>query len=444
VRVHIVYATSEVCLYAVVRRSSEAITCACPVQPVMDVGSVLQAVRLTPRRIAVAVGAAGLLVAAFSVILATAGHPPDIQEGAIATLLVVLAGAAAVLVRRPGEGGPSLTALVILGMAGAALAILLPQSQAYLILYLALAGLGLRTSMRTWPAIATVVAIFAFMNVGYFLFTDFASVTGWITQDIALVFIFSFMRATRLSEERARAAQRRAEILLGELRAAQKARDEATALAERARLARDIHDIMAHALSGLVISLDTMELLGNQRDPGPDTMRRMLEHVRRAQRIARDGIEDTRQAIAALRGDALPGPALLDRLINDIAAAAGICASLTVSGTALPLPPQVGLTLYRTAQEALTNTAKYAGRGATAEVRLSYSDDAVALAIEDQGDGEAGGRTQAPSNGGYGLAGMRERAELLGGSLTASPTGNGFTVRLRLPAGTVRERPGGS
>jgi signal transduction histidine kinase len=409
----------------------------------MDVGSVLQAVRLTPRRIAVAVGAAGLLVAGFSVILATAGHSQVIQEGAIATLLVVVAGAAAVLVRRPGEGGLSLTALVILGLAGAALAMLLPQSQAYLILYLALAGLGLRTSMRAWPAIATVVAIFAIMNVGYFLFTD-GSVTGWITQDIALVFIFSFMRATRLAEERARAAQRRAEILLGELRAAQKARDEATALAERARLARDIHDVMAHALSGLVISLDTMELLGSQRDPGPDTMRRMLEHVRRAQRIARDGMNDTRQAIAALRGDALPGPALLDRLINDIAAAAGICASLTVSGTALPLPPQVGLTLYRTAQEALTNTAKYAGRGATAEVRLSYSDDAVALAIEDQGDGEAGGRIQALSNGGYGLAGMRERAELLGGSLTASPTGNGFTVRLRLPAGTVRERPGGS
>ena len=409
----------------------------------MDVGSVLQAVRLTPRRIAVAVGAAGLLVAGFSVILATAGHPPYIQEGAIATLLVVVAGAAAVLVRRPGEGGPSLTALVILGLAGAALAILLPQSQAYLILYLALAGLGLRTSMRAWPAIATVVAIFAFMNVGYFLFTD-GSVTGWITQDIALVFIFSFMRATRLAEERARAAKRRAEILLGELRADQKARDEATALAERARLARDIHDVMAHALSGLVISLDTMELLGSQRDPGPDTMRRMLEHVRRARRIARDGMNDTRQAIAALRGDALPGPALLDRLINDIAATAGICASLTVSGTALPLPPQVGLTLYRTAQEALTNTAKYAGRGATAEVRLSYSDDAVALAIEDQGDGEADGRTQALSNGGYGLAGMRERAELQGGSLTASPTGNGFTVRLRLPAGTVRERPGGS
>jgi signal transduction histidine kinase len=409
----------------------------------MDVGSVLQAVRLTPRRIAVAVGAAGLLVAGFSVILAAAGHSQVIQEGAIATLLVVVAGAAAVLVRRSGEGGPSLTALVILGLAGAALAMLLPQSQAYLILYLALAGLGLRTSMRAWSAIATVVAIFAVMNVGYFLFTD-GSVTGWITQDIALVFIFSFMRATRLAEERARAAQRRAEILLGELRAAQKARDEATALAERARLARDIHDVMAHALSGLVISLDTMELLGSQRDPGPDTMRRMLEHVRRAQRIARDGMNDTRQAIAALRGDALPGPALLDRLINDIAAAAGICASLTVSGTALPLPPQVGLTLYRTAQEALTNTAKYAGRGATAEVRLSYSDDAVALAIEDQGDGEAGGRTQALSNGGYGLAGMRERAELLGGSLTASPTGNGFTVRLRLPAGTVCERPGGS
>src|SRR5262249_12526882 len=158
------------------------------------------------------------------------------------------------------------------------------------------------------------------------------------TQDIALVFIFSFMRATRLAEERARAAQRRAEVLLGELRAAPKARDEAPAAAQGPRPATDNHDLLTPAPSAPVHSLDTMELLGSQRDPGPDTMRRMLEHVRRAQRIARDGIDDTRQAIAALRGDALPGPALLDRLINDIAAAAGICASLTVSGTALPLP----------------------------------------------------------------------------------------------------------
>jgi signal transduction histidine kinase len=278
------------------------------------------------------------------------------------------------------------------------------------------------------------------MNTVYLLVAD-GSVTGLITQDIGLVFIFAFVRATRLAEERALAAQRQAEILVAELRTAQSALAEGAALAERTRLAREIHDVLAHALSGLVLALDTMELLGHQPDTGQDTVQRMLEHVNRAQRIARDGLGDTKRAIAALRGDALPGPALLDRLVHDTAAAAGFSGCLTVSGTERPLPPEIGLTLYRTAQEALTNTVRYAGRGAAAEVRLSYSDDAVDLVIEDQGAADAGVRAVDVSGGGYGLTGMRERAELLGGSLTAAPTGNGFTVRLRLPAETARQRP---
>ena len=89
----------------------------------------------------------------------------------------------------------------------------------------------------------------------------------------------------------------------------------------------------------------------------------MLEQVNCAQRIARDGLDDTRRAIAALRGDALPGPALLDRLVRDTATATGISGRLTVCGTERPLSPEIGLTLYRTAQGALTNTARYTGRG---------------------------------------------------------------------------------
>ena len=411
-----------------------------PARAVIGIGRALGAMSLTRRRMGLTAGAIVVLVAGLSVILAAPAHPQAVQEGAVAALLVAAAGTAMVLVRQPGAGGPDLAALVAVGLAGAVLAGLLPQTQAYLIGYLALAGLGLRASLRTWAAIAGALAVFAAMNAAYLLVAD-GSLTGLITQDIGLVFIFAFVRATRLAEERARAAHRQAEILLAELRANQGARAEAVALAERTRLAREIHDVLAHALSGLVLALDTMELLGKQPDPGRATVHRMLEQVSRAQRIARDGLDDTRRAIAALRGDALPGPALLGRLVRDTATATGISGRLTVCGTERPLPPEIGLTLYRTAQEALTNTARYAGRGAAAEIRLSYGDDATELVIEDHGAADAGARTVGLSGGGYGLTGMRERAELLGGSLTAGPTDTGFVVRLRLPVESARLRP---
>jgi signal transduction histidine kinase len=231
------------------------------------------------------------------------------------------------------------------------------------------------------------------------------------------------------------AAQACAEDLLAWLRATQAAQAQAAALTERTRLAREIHDILAHTLSGLVLALDTAELLGRQGGSDPDTLARILEQVTRAQRIARDGLTDTRRAIAVLRGDELPGPGLLDRLVADTAAATGIRAEFTVTGQQRPLSPEIGLALYRTAQEALTNTVKYAGRDGRAQLRLCYGDHDVELAIEDTRSAEA--RPPAPAAltvNGYGLAGMRERAELLGGQLTADPTGTGFQVLLRLPA----------
>ena len=274
---------------------------------------------LTRRRIAVAAGAVVLLVAGLSVILAAPAHPQAVQEGAVAALLVAAAGTAVVLVRQPGAGGPDLAALVAVGLAGAVLAGLLPQTQAYLIGYLALAGLGLRASLRTWAAIAGALAVFAAMNVAYLLVAN-GSITGLITQDIGLVFIFAFVRATRLAEERARAAHRQAEILLAELRASQGARAEAVALAERTRLAREIHDILAHALSGLVLALDTMELLGRQRrSPARPPWTGCSSRSAAPSGSPGTGWPTPGGPIAALRGDELPGPALLDRLVRDTA-----------------------------------------------------------------------------------------------------------------------------
>ncbi|MGH3295148.1 MAG: sensor histidine kinase, partial [Trebonia sp.] len=190
---------------------------------------------------------------------------------------------------------------------------------------------------------------------------------------------------------------------------------------------------------------------GTGTGTGTDTVALMLGQVNRAQRIAREGLADTRRAISALRGDELPGPALLDRLVRETSEATGTHAELTVAGEPRPLSPEVGLALYRTAQEALINTAKYAGRGGRAELRLTYRTDCIELAIEDArapdtAPPRAGGPASGVSGGlaaegltfgGYGLTGMRERAELLGGRLTAGPTGQGFHVLLWLPTGSA-------
>jgi signal transduction histidine kinase len=113
-----------------------------------------------------------------------------------------------------------------------------------------------------------------------------------------------------------------------------------------------------------------------------------------------------------------------------------------VGGPERPVPPEVGLALYRTAQEALTNSAKYAGPGARVELRLTYDDAAVELTVEDTRPAGTPDAASGLTFGGYGLTGMRERAELLGGSLTAGPTGVGFGVRLRLPAAAATAPPG--
>jgi signal transduction histidine kinase len=309
---------------------------------------------------------------------------------------------------------------VITGLAGSTLWGLLPGSASFLIVCIALGGLGLALAPKY--AFMSGLLVLAAANIAYDA-TGKASLQTAAGQDIGA----------------ASGAQVRAEDLLARLRTSQAAQAEAAALTERARLAREIHDILAHALSGLVLALDTMELLGRQAGADPEVMARIMDQVARAQRIARDGLADTRRAIAALRGDELPGPALLDRLVAGTAAATGIKAVLSVTGKQRPLPPEIGLALYRTAQETLTNSAKYAGRDGRAELRLIYSADGVALTVEDARSRDAAPPPAGLTFGGYGLTGIRERAELLGGTLTAGPTESGFKVQLRLPT-----RPAGS
>jgi signal transduction histidine kinase len=236
----------------------------------------------------------------------------------------------------------------------------------------------------------------------------------------AIYIIVLFGRRIRLQEAQT-------ERLLIELEESRGAELRAAALAERQRLARDMHDVLAHSLSGLLLQLEGARLLA-LANPADE---RLAGTIDRAHELARSGLDEARRAIGMLRDDELPGPDRLAALTASFQADTGVPARFTSSGAPRALASAVRLALYRVAQEALTNVRKHA-RPARVEVRLEYLKDEVSLAVEDM----AGHLVAAPAacDGGYGLTGMRERAELLGGTLTAAPTDTGFLVRLRVPA----------
>ena len=393
------------------------------------------------QRIAIPACAVILVLVTVSVIHELVGQSSPVIAAATVALVVGVGGIGWTVASGSEAEAPAVVALTAAGLAGAVLVGLLPTGPGYLVVFVALLALGMR--LPPWSAFVTGLVIFVAVNLAMQL-AGKLSVSNMVSEDVGAAFLFAvgvFTRSMRVSQARARAAQARAEDLLAQLRASQAAQAEAAALTERTRLAREVHDILAHSLSGLVLALDTAELLGRQAGTdrrSTDPLGRILEQVARAQRIARDGLADTRRAISALRGDELPGPAVLDRLVRETSETTGIHAALTVTGEQRPLAPEIGLALYRTAQEALINTAKYAGRDGRAELRLSYRPQDVELEIEDARSADAA--PPAPAGltfGGYGLTGMRERAELLGGRLTAGPTEEGFRVLLRLPTSAV-------
>jgi signal transduction histidine kinase len=204
----------------------------------------------------------------------------------------------------------------------------------------------------------------------------------------------------------------------------------AAALGERQRLAREMHDVLAHSLSGLMLQLEGARMLATENPADP----RLPEIIERAHHLGKSGLEEARRAIGMLRDDDLPGPEQLATLASQFERDSGIACHLTVTGETRELDSDARLALYRVAQEALTNIRKHA-RTDRVDIKLAYADGRTSLTVEDFGSG-GGGLPPVSGNagGGYGLTGMRERAELLGGSLQAGPTARGFRVELEVPA----------
>ncbi|SDL11412.1 Signal transduction histidine kinase [Streptomyces indicus] len=200
------------------------------------------------------------------------------------------------------------------------------------------------------------------------------------------------------------------------------------AAAERARIAREMHDIIGHNLSVITGLADGGAYAAKKN---PDRAVQALEAIGTTSRQA---LTELRRLLDVLReespsADLAPAPALsdLDSLIAGVRAA-GLPVDTTIEGEPVPLPPGLELTLYRVIQEALTNTLKHAGPSAAADVLVSYGTDALTVTVTDTGQG-------GPAReGGRGLAGMRERTALYQGTLEAGPhPAGGWRVRLRVP-----------
>jgi signal transduction histidine kinase len=206
---------------------------------------------------------------------------------------------------------------------------------------------------------------------------------------------------------------------------AAEARAAAAVLAERQRMAREMHDLLAHTLSAQIVHLEGARMLMECGDR-PEQARRQVVG---ALRLARDGLQETTRALAALRGDELRVVERLTGLVADFCATGRSQCELDVGAEPRGLGIEASWAIVRTAQEALTNVHKHAD-GAQVAVRFAQSEQWCELEITDTG-GSRG--ALAESGAGYGLTGMRERAELIGGSLEAGANGGGFQVRLRVP-----------
>ena len=217
--------------------------------------------------------------------------------------------------------------------------------------------------------------------------------------------------------ERLEAEQRRADLL-----------------DERARIAREIHDVLAHSIGALGIQIQAARsVLTDYSD-----VDKAVELLTAAQRMAAEGLTETRRAVHALRDDTLPLADELAKVTTTYAERYHVTASLDTEGDPRPVPADATVALLRVAQEALVNAAKH-GAGKPVTVRLDYGAAEVRLTVSNEVDATARGTVElSTANAGYGLTGMRERLRILKGTLEAGRAENCWivTAQVPLPSGT--------
>jgi len=337
-----------------------------------------------------------------------------------------------------GQPRPTATAMVVggavLASVGWTVTAVRPERPAWVLpvglVALAAGGILMTTAIGGWGA-PVAFCVVAVMTAGTRLGLWFAIALGLATAgcllpvmlhrsltDVAvLVLLLVTMVVFGMTRrERIRRAEEQELALAASTRAAEE-HARAAALAERARIARDLHDVLAHSLSALAVQLQGARLMLQRDGAAADT----VAQVERAHRLATDGLAEARRAVHALRSGPID---LADRLRALVADHPGAVLDLDD----LPaVTPEAGDTVLRTAQEALSNVRRHAP-GAPVTVRLARVGDGMRLDVTD-----VTGHRPEPGTGGYGLVGMAERAAMIGAHLDAGPTEDGWRVSLTLP-----------
>ena len=354
-----------------------------------------------------------------------AGHPAPGTHAAGLWLLVsvivwVVALGVTMLPRAPG-GAAELILIVLVAASGVAIAALqhrgateIPASAAA---WLAMLRLPRVTGIAVSAAAAAAVGLSLALA---------GSGSGTVVAALLLCALLAVMaQSMRLAREN----QDRAELLVAQLEDAREEQARAVAIAERGRIAGELHDLLAHSLSGAAIQLQgARKLAERERATAP-----VREAIDRGSELVRAGLIEARRAVAALRGSDLPGAGDVAALVDSFATDMHVRAQLRVDGIARPLPPDAGLAVYRAAQEALTNAARYAPDGEI-EVALSYGAATTALSVRNRLAATPPRTDLAGVGGGHGLEGMRERVERLGGHMHAGPREGAWVVEVELPA----------
>jgi signal transduction histidine kinase len=359
--------------------------------------------------------ALGLLV--WGVVTGVPGVDSRDQKLAAVILLVAasLAWAAWVLVRNTAPGSVVATCLVVVAVAGGALAAFAPVA-------LVFPGVAALATASRWPAPAAVA-----VGGASWLAVLIATEANGNKFDVVLAALAAVFTGLMVGMTRRQAVEHAEQLTRLELASerAEVERSRAELLAERNHLARELHDVLAHTLAALSLQL---EAFGTVVDAEPETSQRVRDQLERTRELVREGLDEARGAVRALRDDAAPLDARLAKLAEQHGAV------FTTSGVPRPLAPETVLTLYRAAQEALTNVMKHA-TGAAASMELVFTGGCVRLTIDnDVHSNNAGSDALGRSGGGFGLRGISERVALLGGEVDAGPVPGGWRVTATVPA----------
>ncbi|MEV0003715.1 sensor histidine kinase [Micromonospora sp. NPDC050980] len=354
------------------------------------------------------------------------GGPPrdPLTAGAV---LLALAGCGALVLRRRHP----LPVLAVV-TAAAATALLVQQARGPFVLTVALAAYTVATRTDRRTAVAAGAASGLLLGGGAVV----ALGVGWL--DPAVVVLLLWFGVAVAAGDAVRSRRAYVAVLQERARRAERTREEEArrrVAEERLRIARELHDVVAHHIALINVQAGVAGHLLRAR---PDAAEEALGHVRSAARTVLDELATLLGLLRRGEPDAptepAPGLDRLDALVDGFAAAQPVRWKLT--GRPRPLPSAVDVAAYRIVQESLTNAHRHAP-GATVTVGVAYTDAGVVVEIRDDGPGP---RTPGDPGSGLGLLGMRERAEAVGGVFHAGPRPDGgFRVRAELPAGIPQE-----